>query len=66
MSQKIEKYYYSYKKSIKSQFIKTNSVQDKGKFLLDNLTGNIMIILIVIALKLAQTFVVMAKYTNLL
>jgi hypothetical protein len=32
MSQKIEKYYYSYMKSIKSQFVKTNSVHDKGIF----------------------------------
>jgi hypothetical protein len=62
MSQKIEKYYYSYMKSIKSQFVKTNSVHDKGIFLLDHIMGSIMIIFIVIALKLAQTFVVMAKY----
>jgi len=61
MSQKIEKYYYSYMKSIKSQFVKT-SVHDKGIFLLDHIMGSIMIIFIVIALKLAQTFVVMAKY----
>jgi hypothetical protein len=59
---KIEKYYFSNMKSIKSQFIKTNSVHDKGNFLLDHIIGNIMIIFIVIALKLAQTFVVMAKY----
>jgi hypothetical protein len=62
MSQKIEKYYYSYMKSIKSQFIKTNSVHDKEFFLLHHIMGNIMIIFIVIVLKLAQTFVVMAKY----
>jgi hypothetical protein len=62
MFQKIEKYYYSYMKSIKSQFIKTNCVQDKGIFLLDHIIGNTMIIFIVIALKLTQTFVVMAKY----
>jgi len=62
MSQKIEKYYYSYMKSIKSQFIKTNCVHDKGIFLLDHIMGNTMIIFIVIALKLAQTFVIMAKY----
>jgi hypothetical protein len=62
MSQKIEKYYYSHMKSIKSQFIKTNCVHDKGIFLLDYIMGNTMIIFIVIALKLAQTFVVMAKY----
>jgi len=49
-------------KSVKSQFIKTNNVHDKGDFLLDHIMGNIMIIFIVIALKLAQTFVVMAKY----
>jgi len=67
MSQKIEKYYYSYMKSIKSQFIKPNNVHDKGNFLLDHIMGNIMIIFIVIALKLAQTFLVMAKYkVNLL
>jgi hypothetical protein len=54
-------------KSIKSQFIKTNSVHDKGIFLLDHIMRNIMSIFIVIALKLAQTFVVMAKYNlNLL
>ncbi len=58
----IEKYYYSYVKSIKSQFIQTNSVYDKGTFLLDDIMGNIMIIFIVMALKLTQTFVVMAKY----
>jgi hypothetical protein len=62
MSQKIEKYYYSYMKSIKSQFIKTNFVHDKGNFLLDHIMGNIMIIFIAIALKLAQICVVMAKY----
>jgi hypothetical protein len=62
MSQKIEIYYYSYMKSINSQFIKINSVHDKGNFLLNHIMGNIMIIFIVIALKLAQTFVVMAKY----
>jgi hypothetical protein len=49
-------------KSIKSYFIKTNSVHDKGIFLLDHIMGSIMIIFIVIALKLAQNFVVMAKY----
>jgi len=54
-------------KSIKSQFNKTNNVHDKGNFLLDHIMGNIMITFIVIALKLAQTFVVMAKYNiNLL
>jgi hypothetical protein len=62
MSQKIEKYYYSYMKSIKSQFIKTNSVHDKGNFLVDHIMGNIMITFIMIDLNLAQTFVVMAKY----
>ncbi len=62
MSQKIEKYYFSYMKSIKSQFIKTNSVHDKGIFLLDHIMGSIMIIVIVIALKLTQPFVVMGKY----
>jgi hypothetical protein len=62
MSQKIEKYYYPYMKSIKSQFMKTNSVHDKGFFLLDHIMSSIMIIFIVIALKLVQTFVVMAKY----
>jgi hypothetical protein len=54
-------------KSIKPQFNQTNNVHDKGNFLLDHIMGNIMIIFIVIALKLAQTFVVMAKYNiNLL
>jgi hypothetical protein len=67
MSQKIEKYYYSYMTSIKSQFLKTNNVHDKGICLLHHIMCNIMIIFIVIALKLAQTFVVMAKYkSNLL
>jgi hypothetical protein len=62
MCQKIKKYYFSNMKSIKLQFIKTNSVHEKGNFLLDHIIGNIMIIFIVIALKLTQTFVVMAKY----
>jgi len=62
MSQKNRKILLLYMKSIKSQFIKTNSVDDKGIFLLGHIMGNIMIIFIVIALKLAQTFVVMAKY----
>jgi Na+/pantothenate symporter len=56
----IEKYYYSY---MKSQFIITNMERhDKGTFLLNYIMDNIMINFIVIALKLAQTFVVMAKY----
>jgi hypothetical protein len=62
MSQKIEQYYYPYMKSIKSQFIKTNSVHDEGIFLLDHIMSSTMIIFIVIALKLVQTFMVMAKY----
>jgi hypothetical protein len=62
MPQKIELYYYSYMKSMKSWFIKTNNVHDTWIFLLNHITGNIMIIFIVIALKLAQTFVVTAKY----
>jgi len=62
MSQKNRKILLLYMKSIKSQFIKTYSVDDKGSFLLDHIMDNIMIIFIVIALKLAQTFVVMAKY----
>jgi len=45
----------------------SNSVHDKGFFLLDDIIGNIMIILIVIALKLAQTVMVIIKYkVNLL
>ncbi len=44
MSPNIEKYNYSYMKSIKSQFIKTNSVHDKGNILLDHIMGSIMII----------------------
>jgi hypothetical protein len=49
--------------SIRSQFIKPNieSVHDKGSFLLDHIIANIMIIFIKIALKLAQTFVVMTN-----
>jgi len=49
-------------KSIKSQFIKTNSVHDKGIFFLNHIMGSIIIIFIVIALKVAQTFVLMPKY----
>ncbi len=67
MSQKIQKYYYYYMKSIKSKFNKTNNVHDKRNFLLDHIMGNIMITFILIALKLTQTFVVMTKYNiNLL
>jgi len=45
----------------------SNSVHDKGYFLLDDIIGNIMIIFIVIALKLAQTVMVIIKYkVNLL
>jgi hypothetical protein len=38
----IEKYYYSYTKSIKSPFIKTNNVHDKGIFLLNNIMDRII------------------------
>jgi hypothetical protein len=68
MSKKIveganKKYYYSYMKSIKSQFIKTNmECSWQRNLFVRPLMGNIMIIFIVIALKLAQTFVIMAKY----